>query len=64
MQTHAARYADFHWQSGYGIFSISPSHRPALEKYNAGQAEHYRVVTFQQESRRLLEKYGVQFDER
>lgn len=22
---------DFHWQGGYGIFSISPTHRPALE---------------------------------
>ena len=64
LKTHAARYADFHWQSGYGIFSISPSHRPALEKYIAGQAEHHRVVTFQEEYRRLLEKYGVQFDER
>ncbi len=64
LKTQAARYANFHWQSGYGIFSISPSHRPALEKYIAGQAEHHRVVTFQEEYRRLLEKYGVQFDER
>jgi REP element-mobilizing transposase RayT len=27
LKTKGARYADFHWQSGYGIFSISPSHR-------------------------------------
>ncbi len=64
LKTKAARYADFHWQSGYGIFSISPSHRLALERYIAGQAEHHRVVTFQEEYRRFLEKYSIQFDER
>jgi REP element-mobilizing transposase RayT len=32
LKTKAARYADFHWQGGNGIFSISPSHRAALER--------------------------------
>jgi REP element-mobilizing transposase RayT len=32
LKTKAARYADFHWQGGYGVFSISPSHRAALER--------------------------------
>lgn len=58
------RFAGFHWQSGYGIFSISPSHRPALEKYIAGQAEHHRKVTFQDEYRRMLKKNGIEWDER
>ena len=64
LKTKATQYADFHWQSGYGIFSISPTHRPALEQYIANQAGHHRIVTFQEEYRRLLEKYGIQFDER
>ena len=64
LKTKAARYAGFHWQSGYGIFSISPSHRPALEQYIGNQAEHHRLVPFQEEYRRLLEKYGVKYDER
>jgi REP element-mobilizing transposase RayT len=64
LKTKADRYAQFHWQSGYGIFSVSPSHRAALEKYIAEQAEHHRVVTFQEEYRRLLRKYGVEYDER
>ena len=64
LKTKAAQYADFHWQGGYGVFSISPAHRPALETYIANQAEHHRQVTFQEEYRRLLEKYGIQFDER
>lgn len=55
---------DFHWQSGYGAFSLSPSHRPALERYLAGQAEHHRKVSFQEEYRRLLTKYGIELDER
>ena len=42
LNTKGARYAQFHWQSGYGIFSISPSHRPALEDYIGNQAEHHR----------------------
>jgi putative transposase len=47
----------FHWQSGYGAFSISPSHRPALEGYIAAQREHHRQTTFQEEYRQLLKKY-------
>ena len=64
LKTKAARYANFHWQGGYGIFSVSPSHRSAVEDYIANQAEHHRKVTFQAEYRRLLNKYGIQFDER
>jgi REP element-mobilizing transposase RayT len=56
--------ASFHWQAGYGMFSISPSHRAEVEKYIDGQAEHHRVVTFQEEYRRLLEKYGIEYDEK
>ena len=58
------RYSNFHWQGGYGIFSISPSHRPALERYLDNQREHHKEVTFQDEFRRLLKKYEIEFDER
>ncbi len=64
LKTKGARYQDFHWQSGYGLFSISPSHRPALERYIANQAEHHRRFSFQDEYRRLLKKYSIQLDER
>lgn len=64
LNTKGARYAQFHWQSGYGIFSISPSHRPALEDYIGNQAEYHRGVTFQGEYQRLLQKYGIEYDER
>jgi len=64
LKTQSPRLRNFHWQGGYGIFSISPLHRPALERYLAGQAEHHRVVTFQEEYRQLLGKYAVAYDER
>ena len=55
---------DFEWQAGYGMFSISPSHKEALTEYISNQEEHHKTVTFQEEYRRLLDKYGVQYDER
>jgi len=64
LKTRSPDLLQFHWQGGYGIFSISPAHRPSLERYIAGQAEHHRVVTFQDEYRRLLEKYDIEYDER
>ncbi len=64
LKTRGPRYAAFHWQSGYGIFSVSPLHRVDVEKYLANQAEHHRVVSFQEEYRKLLRKYGIEFDER
>lgn len=64
LKSQDARYQDFHWQAGYGMFSISPSHRPALETYIANQAAHHRKISFQDEFRELLDKYGMQYDER
>ncbi len=56
--------ADFHWQAGYGAFSISPAHVEPVRAYIANQEEHHRTVSFQDELRRLLKKYGVEYDER
>jgi len=54
----------FFWQAGYGAFSIGESQLPALIKYIAQQEEHHRHLSFQEEFRRLLEQYGVAYDER
>jgi REP element-mobilizing transposase RayT len=59
-----SRLADFHWQNGYGAFSVSPSHTGALVAYIADQAEHHRQESFQDEFRRLCKKYGIEIDER
>ena len=55
---------DFHWQAGYGAFSISPSHIKPLKQYIANQEEHHRRESFQDEFRRLCKKYGLEIDER
>jgi REP element-mobilizing transposase RayT len=54
----------FHWQAGYGAFSISPSHVDALVRYIEDQEAHHRTVSFQDEFRRICKKYGVAIDER
>jgi putative transposase len=54
----------FFWQAGYGAFSIGESQLPALIKYIARQEEHHRHLSFQEEFRRLLLRYGVAYDER
>jgi REP element-mobilizing transposase RayT len=64
IKTHDASLAEFAWQNGYGAFSVSPGHLDALQHYIANQEEHHRKESFQDEFRRILHKYGVEFDER
>jgi putative transposase len=64
IKSKAKDLASFYWQNGYGAFSISPSHVEQLRDYIAKQEEHHRHVTFQEEFRRLLAKYGLEWDER
>ena len=54
----------FHWQSGYGAFSVSQSDADVVVTYIRNQAKHHQQMTFQDEYRRLLERYQVAFDER
>lgn len=55
---------DFDWQNGYGALSISPIHVGPLTKYIANQEEHHKKESFQDELRRLLKKYQIDYDER
>jgi REP element-mobilizing transposase RayT len=57
-------YRSFHWQDGYGVFSVSPSRLDAVAAYIRNQVEHHRAETFQEEYRTFLKKYGIAFDER
>ena len=64
MKTLGADYGMFAWQRGYALFSVSPPARDAVLSYVANQIEHHRHRTFQEELRQLLERAGVQYDER
>jgi REP element-mobilizing transposase RayT len=54
----------FHWQNGYGAFSVSQSHLDRVYRYIERQEQHHRRVTFQNEFRAFLKKYGIEYDER
>jgi len=55
---------NFYWQHGYGAFSISPTHIDAVKNYIADQFEHHRKISFQDEMRNLLHKYGIEYNEK
>jgi putative transposase len=59
-----AAFAEFHWQAGYGAFSVSQSNAAAVAQYIRNQEEHHRKLTFQEEYRRFLKRYQVDYDER
>ncbi len=54
----------FAWQTGYGVFSVSESHIPAVTKYIAEQEAHHRTQSFQEEFLAFLKKNNVAYDER
>jgi putative transposase len=64
LKTKGPEFAQFHWQAGYGAFSVSQSNLDQVLKYVANQQEHHRTKTFQEEYREFLKRYGVAFDER
>ncbi|MBN1515172.1 transposase [Candidatus Sumerlaeota bacterium] len=64
IKTKDSTYQAFQWQNGYGAFSVSPSHVPDLIRYIGEQEAHHHRESFQDEFRRLLKKYGLEWDER
>ena len=64
IKTKGHEFANFHWQSGYGAFSVSQSDADGVVAYIQNQAKHHQKMTFQDEYRRLLERYRIAFDEK
>jgi REP element-mobilizing transposase RayT len=64
IKTQGSAYHDFHWQSGYGVFSVSESQRPKVIHYIQTQEEHHHALTYQDEFRILCSRHGLQIDER
>jgi len=56
--------AEFAWQTGYGVFSVSESNVAAVTKYIAEQEEHHKKHSFQEEFVAFLKKNNVAYDER
>jgi REP element-mobilizing transposase RayT len=60
----ASVHPAFYWQNGYGAFSVSPSMVERVKTDIANQESHHRVTTFQDEFRKLLQRHGMEWDER
>jgi len=54
----------FAWQDGYGAFTVSKSQLPQVIQYIKDQKEHHKKKTFQEEYLELLQKHGIQYDDR
>jgi len=54
----------FEWQAGYGAFSVSASVAGKVRTYIRNQEEHHRRVSFKDELISLLERHGIDYDER
>jgi len=55
---------DFAWQEGYGAFGVCISNIPDTIAYIAGQEEHHRRKSFQEEYLAFLKKHDIKCDER
>ncbi len=55
--------ADFGWQDGYGVFSVSQSAVPSVVQYIKNQREHLSKRSFEEEYVSLLKKHGIEYDE-
>jgi REP element-mobilizing transposase RayT len=64
MHREFAELAGVTWQRGYGAFTVSASAVPSVRRYIREQERHHREFGFREEFRRLLERHGVEFDER
>ena len=71
IKTNSSRWArykwpatKFSWQTGYGAFSVSRSNVAQVVRYIKNQEEHHKRISFQEEFLALLQRHGVEYDER
>ncbi|HQZ83346.1 MAG TPA: IS200/IS605 family transposase [Pyrinomonadaceae bacterium] len=56
--------AQFAWQDGYGVFSVSRSEIENVVRYIRNQRQHHAKQKFEDEYASLLKLHGIDFDER
>ena len=64
IKTKGREFKNFQWQRGYGSFSVGQSNVETVKRYIRNQKEHHLRVTFQDEYREFLKRYGIDYDER
>jgi REP element-mobilizing transposase RayT len=66
-KTNSSRFMNergfaFHWQIGYGAFSVSSSQLEKVTAYIRSQRDHHTKWSFEQEFLALLKNTGVAYD--
>ncbi len=64
IKTQDFQFKSFHWQEGYGAFSIGQTQVEDVMKYIANQKERHKNKSFENEMRDFYRKYEIEFDER
>lgn len=59
-----SKFSSFHWQDGYGAFSIGYSQIETVKNYIARQKIKHAKVDFKNEFRGFLRKYEIDYDEK
>lgn len=54
----------FQWQRGYGIFTVSRSHREKVSQYIKNQEHHHAIYGFAEEFKRFLELNEITYVEK
>ncbi len=54
----------FNWQSGYGAFSYSRSHRDKVIKYIMNQEKHHKKKTFKDEYLDFLASFNIKHEKK
>jgi putative transposase len=63
IKQRASDLSMFHWQNGYGAFSVSQSNVDQVIEYIDRQPNHHGHMSFQEEFRALCAKHNLQIDE-
>jgi REP element-mobilizing transposase RayT len=64
LKEQAPEFRGFDWQEGYGGFSIGRSQRDEVVAYIKDQQQRHQHVSFQEEFRKFLQSYEIEYDER
>jgi REP element-mobilizing transposase RayT len=64
LNQHPKRPGRFYWQTGYGAFTVSVSQLAVVMKYVQTQETHHRRKSFREEFCALLDRHGIEYDER
>jgi len=64
IKTQGQEFCGFHWQNGYGAFSIPANAVDFVCNYIGRQEAHHRTESFKTEFRRIMREHGIEIDER